>query len=56
MVLQVRCVLECNEGNSGLKGGSEELCSKGGLLGVHKKCHNVPHWLRMGRHPNIQLV
>ena len=48
MVLHVRHVLQCSEGNSGLRGGSVELCSRGGL-GVHPKSHKVSHRLEMGR-------
>ena len=49
MVLHVKRVLECNEGNLGLTGGLVELCSRGGLLDVHLKSHNVPYRLGMGR-------
>ena len=49
MVLHVRRVLEYSEGNPGLRGGLVELCSRGGLLGVHPKSHNVPHRLEIGR-------
>ena len=53
MVLQVRHMLIRIERNPGLKGGSMELCSRGGLLGVYLKSHNVPHRLGMGRLTNI---
>ena len=49
MMFHVKCVLKCSEGNLGLRGGSVELCSKGELLGVHQKSHNVPHRLGMRR-------
>ena len=49
MVLQVRRVLECSEGNPGFRGGSVELCSREGLLGAHPNSHNVPNRLGMGR-------
>ena len=51
MVLHIRHVpkrLE-RQGNTGLRGGSMEPCSRGGLLGVRLKSQNVPHWLRMER-------
>ena len=35
--LHVRRVSKHNERNSGLRGGSVELCLRGGLLGVHPK-------------------
>ena len=37
MVLHVRHVFECSEGNPDLRGDSVELCSRGGLLGVCTK-------------------
>ena len=49
MVLHTKCVLERSEGNLGLRGGSMELYSRGGLLGVHPKSHNALHRLGMGR-------
>ena len=50
MVFHIRHVSKCNEGNPDLSGGSVELCSRGGLLGVFtQKPHNVPHKLEMGR-------
>ena len=49
MMIHVRRELKCNKENPGLRGGSVELCLKGGLLGVHPKSHNVPHQLEMGR-------
>ena len=49
MVFHVRRLLECNEGNLGLSEGSVELCSKGGLLGVHPKYDNVLHRLGVRR-------
>ena len=52
MVLHVRRVPEWSEGNPDLNGGSVELCSKGGLLGVSKS-HNVPHRLLMEKLMNI---
>ena len=45
MALHIRSVFERNEGNSVLKGGLMELCSREGLLGVHLKSHNVLHRL-----------
>ena len=45
----LRRMLGCSKGNPDLRGGSVELCSKGGLLGVYPKSHNVPHRLGMGR-------
>ena len=61
MVLHVRRAPECNERqeNPSLRGGSVELCSSGGLLGVLPKSHNVSHHLgieRFIRMNNIQLV
>ena len=56
MVLHVRHVLECSEGNPDLRGDSVELCCGGvcvgrvGIVGgVYQKFHNVLHRLRMGR-------
>ena len=49
MVVHVRHVPECGEGNPGLRGGLGDLCSRGGLLGVCPKSHDVPHQLRMRR-------
>ena len=49
MVLHIRRVLKCSEGNLGLREDLVELCLRGGLLGVYPKSHNVPHWLEMGR-------
>ena len=51
MVLHVRRVVEHGkrQENLGLRGGLVELCSRGGLLGVRPKWHNVPHRLGMGR-------
>ena len=52
MVWLAVCVLEHNERqkkNPDLRGDSMELCSKGRLLGVRPKSHNVPHRLEMGR-------
>ena len=46
-MLHVRRVLKCNEANLDFRGGSMELCSSGGLLGVHPKSHNVPYRLGM---------
>ena len=43
MVLHIRHVPESSEGNLSLRGGSVELCMRGGFLGVHPKSHNVPH-------------
>ena len=54
MVLHVRRVPELSERNPGLRGGSMKLYSRGGLLGVHQKSHNVPHRLGMGRLISIQ--
>ena len=54
MVFHVRRVLKCNEGNPSLRGGSVELCLRGGLLTIHPKSHNVPHQLEMGRLMSIQ--
>ena len=48
MVLHIRRVPECSEGNLGLREGSVELFLRGGLLGVHPKSHNIPHQLRIG--------
>ena len=47
LLLQVRHVSERNERqeNLSLMGGLAELFSRGGLLGVHPKSHNVPHLL-----------
>ena len=45
MVLHVRGVPECSEGNPGLRVGLVKLCLRGGLLGVHLKSHNVLHRL-----------
>ena len=41
--LNVRHVLECNEGNLGLRGGAVELCLRGGLLDVQPKSRNMSH-------------
>ena len=51
MGLHIRRVLERSErqGNFGLRRGLVELCSKGGLLSVCPKSHNVPHSLGIGR-------
>ena len=66
MVLHVRCVPERfkRQGNSGLRGGSVELCLREGLFGVCPKSHNVSHRLGLRnektyeyiRMNNIQLV
>ena len=62
MVLHVRHVLKCSEGNPNLRGGSMELCSRGGLLGVHPKSHKCPTSVRNEKAyeyismDNIQLV
>ena len=48
-MLYIRRVLECSEGNPGLRGGLVKLFSRGGLLGVHPKSHNVTHQLGMRR-------
>ena len=53
MVLHVRSVLKYNERNSSLREDSVEVCSKGRLLGVHSKSHNVPHQLGIGRFMSI---
>ena len=45
MVFRIRREPERSEGNPGLKGDSVELCSRGGLLGVHPKYHNASHQL-----------
>ena len=39
--------------NPSLRGGSMELCLRGGLLGVCSKSHNVPHRLGMKRFMSI---
>ena len=54
MVFHVWRVPERSEGDPSLRGGSVELCSRGGLLGMHPKSHNVPHRLRMGRLMSIK--
>ena len=48
MVLHIGRVPERSEGNLGLRGGSVELCSMGGLLGLHPKSHNIPYQLGKG--------
>ena len=53
MVLYVRRVLEHSEGNSDLRVGLIEFCSREGLLGVHQKSHNIPHQLVMGSSMSI---
>ena len=51
MVIHVSHVPERSErqGNPYLRGILVKLCSRGGLLGVNLKSHNVPHRLGMGR-------
>ena len=55
MVLHVRRVPRRSEreGNPSLRGGSMELCLRGGLLSVCPKSHNVQHRLRMERLESI---
>ena len=62
MVLHIRRVLEHSKENSGLRGGSMELCSRGGLLGVHLRVSQCPISVRNEKTyeyismDNIQLV
>ena len=62
MMLYVRRVPEHNEGNPGLRGGSVELCLRGGLLGMHLKSHKCLTSVRNGKTheyismDNIQFV
>ena len=62
MVFHVRRVPQHNEENFGLKGGSVELCSRRGLLGVYLKSHKCPTSVRNGKTyeyismNNIQLI
>ena len=62
MVLHIRRVLEHSKENYGLRGGSMELCSRGGLLGVHLRVSQCPISVRNEKAyeyismDNIQLV
>ena len=62
MVFHVRHVLKCRKGNPGLREGSIELCSMGGLLGINPKSHKRFISIRNGKayeyliKDNIQLV
>ena len=62
MVLHIRRVPELSKGNPSLRGGSVELYSRGGLLGVHLKVSQCPTLVRKGKAyefisvNNIQLV
>ena len=49
MVLHVRRVLKRSEGIPSLRGGSMELCLRGGLLGVHPKISQCPTSIRNGK-------
>ena len=49
MVFHVRRVPKRGEGNPGLRRGSIELCSRGGLLGMHLKISQCPTSVRNGK-------
>ena len=49
MVLHIRHVLKHSEGIPSLRGGSMELCSGAGLLGVHPKVSQCPTSIRNGK-------
>ena len=49
MVLHIKHVSEHDEGNPGLRGGLVEICSRGELLGMHPKSHNIAHRLGIGK-------